>query len=63
MDIVLEVSEIYGLILNTKKTKFMLISKNHNLGGHLIIKDKHKEQVQRFRYLGITINEDLDHSL
>jgi hypothetical protein len=39
MDRVVKVSERYGLILNTKKTKFMIISKNHNLGGHLIIKN------------------------
>jgi len=30
MDRVVEVSERYGLILNIKKTKFMIISKNHN---------------------------------
>jgi hypothetical protein len=63
MDRVVEVSERYGLILNTKEIKFMIISKNHNLGEHLIIKNKRVEQVQRFKYLGTTINEDCDHSL
>jgi len=58
VDRVVEVSEIYGLALNTKKTKFMIISENHNLRGHLIIKNQHIEQVQKFSYLGTTINVD-----
>jgi len=33
------------------------------LGGHLIIKNKRIEKVQRFKYLGTTINEDWDHLL
>lgn len=62
MERVVEVSERYGLILNTKKTKFIIISKNNNV-EHLITKNKPIEQVQRLKYLGLTINENRDHSL
>jgi len=34
-----------------------------NLRGYLIIKNQRIEQVQKFSYLGTTINEDLNHSL
>jgi len=36
-DRVVEVSERYSLTLSTKKTKFMTISKNHNLIGFFFL--------------------------
>lgn len=41
----------------------MIISRDHTLRGHLIIRNKRIEQLQRIRYFGTTINEDWDRSL
>lgn len=41
----------------------MILSKNHNLGGYLIIKNQLIEQLQKFRYLGTIINYNWDPSL
>lgn len=41
----------------------MIVSTNHNLKGHFIIKNQRIKQLQKYCYLGITINEDQDHLL
>lgn len=38
----------------------MIVSDNHNLGGHLIIKNQRIEQVQKFSYLETIIKDDWD---
>ena len=58
MDRLVEAAEEYGMKVNVKKTKTMVISKT----GHKIADIKtgqHKaEQVQQFKYLGATITDD-----
>lgn len=56
-------SQEWGLDLNIKKTKYMVISKNRPPQGQLIINQQRIEQVQKFTYLGSTVNEEWDHSL
>lgn len=42
------------------KTKFVIVSNNHNVKGLLKIKNQRIEQIRQFNYLGTTINEDWD---
>lgn len=60
---VIEVSERYGLSLNFKKTKYMVVSKTNNHPGQLSINNKDIERVQTYTYLGTKISETWDHSL
>ena len=48
-------SEVFGLSINTAKTKYMLIS-NHPDGMSCEINDERLEKVENFQYLGRTIN-------
>jgi len=57
------VSERYGLSLNFKKRKYMVVSKTNNHPGQLSINNKYIERVQTYTYLGTKISETWDHSL
>lgn len=63
MNRVVEVSERYGLRMNTKKTKFMIISKNRRMEGQLLIHNRPIQRVNKYVYLGTNINEEWDHSV
>ena len=58
-----EVSQRYGLDLNVKKTKYMVISKNRAPPGQLMVNQQQVEQVRSYTYLGSNINEQWDHSV
>lgn len=55
-------SEQYGLELNIKKTKYMVISKSPVQHGALRYRNEAIERVDRFTYLGCNINDSWDHS-
>lgn len=55
------VSEEYGLHINVNKTKTMVISKRDNNAGNLTLGNRTVENVQRFRYLGTIINQNVTH--
>ena len=48
----------YGMDINVKKTKVMVISKNKNVICDLTLDSKPLEQVNRYKYLGSWITED-----
>jgi hypothetical protein len=53
-----EISAQYGLIVNGQKTKYLRCTwKNYDL-EELQINLMHLEQVQSYKYLGITVNSD-----
>lgn len=54
-------SEAYGLKINIRKTKYMIVSRksNHNITT-LRIQDSYVDKVQSFKYLGVTINDQWD---
>lgn len=53
-----EVSENYGLQLNTSKTKWMLISKNRTPVGNLLLNQTPIEHVDKFTYLGTIVHNE-----
>jgi hypothetical protein len=53
-----QVSEKYGMRINTKKTKVMVISKKEGKRVEIEVYGKNIEQVQEFCYLGSLITED-----
>lgn len=53
-------SKKYGLDINNKKTKFMVISKTNIPNIHITINNQPIERVQQIAYLGTTINENWD---
>lgn len=50
----------WGLRINTKKTKTMVISKQKNIRCNTLIYDRPIEQVSKFKYLGCWIDDSLD---
>lgn len=55
------VSELYGLKINIKKTKYMVVSrKNYHYGTLLKVNNNNVERVRSFRYLGVLINDQWD---
>lgn len=52
--------EEVGLAINTQKTKMMVISKNPNINPILTVNGNRIEQVQKYKYLGSTINSEMD---
>ena len=50
----------FGLNLNIKKTKWMVISKNQVGGGILQVQNQQIERVQSYKYLGCQVNENWD---
>ena len=62
IDRICTTSEKYGLVLNTRKTKYMVISKTPALHEALSANGQAIERVSKFTYLGCTIDENWDHS-
>lgn len=58
-----ETSQHYGLDLNTRKTKYMVISKRPILNTQLTINQQLIERVESYTYLGTNLNSQWDHSL
>lgn len=58
-----EISQNYGLDLNTKKTKYMVITKRPILNTQLMINQQPIERVESYTYLGTNINSQWDHSV
>ncbi|GFS00920.1 endonuclease-reverse transcriptase [Elysia marginata] len=56
--IIEEKSEQYGLMMNTKKTKAMVISKKEPPKVHIKVKGKCIEHIEQFKYLGQLITTD-----
>ena len=52
-------SNEYGLRMNVRKTKFMIISKNA-VDAQIFIAGERVERVRSFKYLGCWLNEDWD---
>ncbi|KAL1446308.1 hypothetical protein WDU94_012325 [Cyamophila willieti] len=52
------ISSKYGLDINSKKTKFMVITKVRNDNAQLTINNQQIERVQHTMYLGTVINEN-----
>ena len=59
LDHVNRVSNEYGLRMNVRKTKFMIISKNA-VDAQIFIAGERVERVRSFKYLGCWLNEDWD---
>jgi hypothetical protein len=57
METLIDASKEVGLEVNTKKTKYMLLSRHQNAGESYDIKIANRcfENVTKFRYLGTTI--------
>ncbi|CAG9827090.1 unnamed protein product [Diabrotica balteata] len=51
-------SQQYGLNINVKKTKLMIISKKRITEGQLYVNQSPVERVAHYNYLGTTINEE-----
>ncbi|CAH2267750.1 jg15167 [Pararge aegeria aegeria] len=60
---VASVSAEYGININTKKTKFMEISRTPELINSLYLNGQVLERVSKFRYLGTMVDDKGDHSL
>lgn len=59
---IVEVSEEYGLTLNTNKTKYMLITKSTLDNSNMYVKVQPIERVRKYNYLGTVINEESNSS-
>lgn len=62
IDRVVSIGREYGLDLNAKKTKTMIISKNSNVDAQFYAEDTLLQRVESFYYLGCYLNESWDHS-
>uniref|UniRef100_A0A8D9DVR2 Craniofacial development protein 2 n=1 Tax=Cacopsylla melanoneura TaxID=428564 RepID=A0A8D9DVR2_9HEMI len=58
---VMEASEEYGLTLNTKKTKFMIITKRINPSEQLMARGENIEKVSAYNYLGTRVNSNSEY--
>ena len=58
MDSLEKAAEEYGMKVNVKKTKTMVISKTGHKVADIKIGQHEIEQVKQFKYLGATINDD-----
>ncbi|KAJ4438990.1 hypothetical protein ANN_14945 [Periplaneta americana] len=56
-EILVEASKAIGLEVNSEKTKYMIISRDHNIvrNGTIKIGDLSFEEVEKFKYLGATV--------
>ena len=50
----------YGLSINERKTKFMVLSREEHPDARITINNKRIERVQEFKYLGCYITSDLE---
>uniref|UniRef100_A0A8D9EV91 Craniofacial development protein 2 n=1 Tax=Cacopsylla melanoneura TaxID=428564 RepID=A0A8D9EV91_9HEMI len=57
-----DTSQMYGLDINTLKTKFMIVSKKPISGVNLYINQNRIERVSKYTYLGTIVNESWDNS-
>ena len=48
----------FGMKINVKKTKAMVVSKNEVKTVNIVVDEKSVEQVERFKYLGSLISQD-----
>ena len=62
LDQVVKTSEKRGLTLNTKKTKFMTITKHQQQPETLWIKGEPVERVCKYKYLGTTVTDNNEYS-
>ncbi|XP_030757747.1 uncharacterized protein LOC115883518 [Sitophilus oryzae] len=53
---------VYGLKMNPKKTKFMIITKREDVQANVLIDDTPMERVQQYKYQGSWLTENLDQS-
>lgn len=53
-------SNHYGLKMNTRKTKVMIISKQKNINEQLTLGSEAIELVRQYKYLGTWLNDQLD---
>ena len=58
---VMQISDDFGLLMNVKKTKVMVISKTE-IRANILINNEKIEQVSSFTYLGADLNQQNDHS-
>ena len=53
-----DICNVYGMEINVKKTKTMVISKTGNVPCSIAVNDIALEQVSQYKYLGSWITED-----
>lgn len=57
LDRVVEASAEFGLTLNARNTKHMIITKKNNVNNQLYIGNQQIERVRKYSYLGTTLND------
>lgn len=57
MNKVTQTSAEYGVTLNTKKTKFMVVTKRNIGDANLYIQNERIERVNKYKYLGTIVND------
>ncbi|KAJ2952534.1 hypothetical protein O0L34_g6852 [Tuta absoluta] len=64
VDRVESISAAYGLNINTKKTKFMMVGRIPQTNRSILkVRGQPLERVQSYKYLGCIVNEQSDHSI
>ena len=63
MDKISSACEDFGLKINVQKTKFMIISRSTNTDCCLRVYNQPIQRVNKFKYLGCIINDNIDHEL
>ena len=58
MDSLVKTANDYGMKMNIKKTKIMLVSKNMDGNLSILVNGQEIERVRRFKYLGSVVSED-----
>lgn len=61
LDKINEQCEKYGLRINTKKTKLMIVSREEVIDHDIRIRGEKIERVPKFKYLGCFIDENINH--
>ena len=60
IDQIVKLSDSYDLRINKIKTKLMIIIKGQKTNCHITISGNKIERINKYRYLGIIINEEWD---